>query len=459
MSETKTGAVNPFGVRPIRSLLLSMAIPAVVANVFNAVYNIVDQIFIGNRIGYLGNAATNIAFPLVTLASAIGFMIGIGAAAGFNLNLGRKKPETAKAIAGTAFSSMVIFGALTCILVRIFLKPLMTAFGSTEEILPYAMEYSGITAFGLPFLLFSTGANPLVRGDGSPRYAMLSVIIGAVLNVILDYTFMFIFDWGIAGAAWATVIGQVVSALILAFYFTRFHNVKFERRDFVPQGRLLGLICKLGFASFAFMASSLVVQVVTNNLLRHYGELSIYGSGIAIAVAGIMAKIYALFSAVVTGIVQGSQPITSFNYGARKYARVRETVRLVIVSTTAFAFVVFLLLELFPRQIMGVFGSGSDLYYRFATLYCRAFSAMLFLNGTQIACTMFFPSIGKAWKGSVISISKQLVFLVPLLFILSYVKGVVGIVIATPVADLLSFLLAAAFLMGEMRIMPREDMA
>ena len=448
---------NPIGSRAVRPLLLSMAIPAVISNLFNAVYNIVDQIFIGNVVGFLGNAATNIAYPLTTLAMAIGFMIGIGAAAGFNLNLGAKRQDVARAIDGTAVVSMVILGVLISILVSAFLRPLMLAFGATDEILPYAMDYSRIVSLGLPFLLFSTGANPLVRGDGNAKYAMASIISGAVLNVVLDYLFMFVFRWGIAGAAWATVIGQAVSAVLLLLYFPRFRNVKFEKKDFVPRWDHFKLICKLGFASFAFMASSLIVQVVLNNLLKKYGDLSIYGSGIAIAVAGIMQKINAIFVAVITGIVQGSQPIVSFNYGAKKYTRVRETVRLLLFWTTGFSVIVFLLLECFPRQIMSVFGEGSTEYFEFATLYVRAFAAALFLNGTQTSCTMFFPSIGKAWKGSVISLSKQLGILVPLLLILSSLMGLTGIVIATPVTDVLSFLIAAAFLYHEMKLMPEQD--
>ena len=309
---------NPLGTRPIPQMLLSLAVPAVIANLVNAVYNIVDQIFIGNKIGYLGNAATNVAFPLTTICMAIGLMVGLGAAAGFNLNLGKKKPEEAKGIAGTAFTSLLLCGILICILVRLFLQPLMVAFGATEDILSYAMEYSGITSFGIPFLLFSTGTNPLVRGDGNARYSMTAVITGAILNIILDYTFMYVFGWGIAGAAWATVIGQIVSAVLLMLYFPKFQHVKFEAGDFLPKGKYIMQICRLGFSSFAFQSSTLVVQVVLNNLLRTYGAQSVYGSEITIAVAGIMQKINTIFVAVVIGVVQGSQPICSFNYGAGK---------------------------------------------------------------------------------------------------------------------------------------------
>ena len=449
---------NPLGTRPVPQMLLSLAVPAVIANLVNAVYNIVDQIFIGNKIGYLGNAATNVAFPLTTICMAIGLMVGLGSAAGFNLNLGKKKTKEAKGIAGTAFTSLLLCGILLCILVRLFLQPLMVAFGATEDILSYAMEYSGITSYGIPFLLFSTGTNPLVRGDGNARYSMTAVITGAILNIILDYTFMYVFGWGIAGAAWATVIGQIVSAVLLMLYFPKFQHVKFEAGDFLPKGRYIMQICGLGFSSFAFQSSTLVVQVVLNNLLRTYGAQSVYGSEITIAVAGIMQKINAIFVAAVIGVVQGSQPICSFNYGAKKYARVRETVRLLMISTTLLSTVVFLLIQCFPGQIMGLFGEGTEEYFEFAIMYARGFAAVMFLNGIQTSCTTFFPSIGKAWKGSVISLSKQLVLLVPLLILLTQCLGLNGVMIAAPISDALAFMIAALFLCFEMKHMPKKDM-
>ena len=450
---------NPLGTRPIPQMLLSLAVPAVIANLVNAVYNIVDQIFIGNKIGYLGNAATNVAFPLTTICMAIGLMVGLGSAAGFNLNLGRKEPGEAKGVAGTAFTSLLICGIIICILIRLFLQSLMVAFGATDDILSYAMEYSGITSFGIPFLLFSTGTNPLVRGDGNAKYSMTAIITSAILNIILDYTFMYVLEWGIAGAAWATVIGQIVSAVLLMLYFPKFQHVRFEAVDFIPKGKYIMQICRLGFSSFAFQSSTLVVQVVLNNLLRTYGAQSMYGSEITIAVAGIMQKINAIFVAVVIGVVQGSQPICSYNYGAKKYMRVRETVRLLMVSTTVLSTLIFILIQCFPRQIMGLFGEGTEEYFKFATVYARGFAAVMFLNGIQTSCTTFFPSIGKAWKGSVISLSKQLVLLVPLLIVLARWLGVDGIVMATPISDALAFMIAALFLYFEMKHMPKEDTA
>ena len=448
---------NPLGTRPIPELLLSLAVPSVIANLVNALYNIVDQIFIGHTVGYLGNAATNIAFPLTTVCMAIGVMTGLGSASGFNLLLGAGRPEEAKRIAGTAFSSLLICGVVLCVLVRAFLRPLMVTFGATESILEYAMEYTSITSVGIPFLLFSIGTNPLVRGDGSAAYSMIALVTGAVLNVILDALFMLVLHKGIAGAAWATVISQMVSASVLALYFRRFKNVRFSAEDFLPRWSCVRRIVSLGFASFVFQSSTVLVQVTINNLLRTYGALSVYGSDVTIAVAGILSKINAIFVSVVIGVVQGSQPICSFNYGAEKYSRVKASVRLLLKVTAGISLTMFVVMQSFPRQIIALFGEGSEEYFAFAVTYVRGFMACVFLNGTQISASTFFPSIGKPGKGAVNSLSKQLLFFLPLLLILSRLMGLNGIILATPLSDGLAFSLSATLLYRELKAMPDED--
>lgn len=455
MSETK--APNPMGTKPIPKLLMQLAIPAVIANLVNAVYNIVDQIFIGHTIGFLGNAATNIAFPLTTVCLAVGVMTGLGGASGYNLELGRQNPEKAKRIAGTAFSSMFLFGILIAAIVRLFLQPIMIGFGATPNILEYAMTYASVTSLGIPFLMFCTGGNALVRGDGSSAYSMVAIVSGAVINIILDALFMYVFHWGIAGAAWATVIGQALSATLLALYIPRFRGVSFTPKDFIPDWKTLLHIYKLGFSSFVFQSSNLIVQITVNNLLRTYGALSVYGSDIPIAVVGIFSKINAIFIAVVIGVVQGSQPICSFNYGAKMYRRVRQTVRLLLCATTILSAVICLVIECFPRPIIGIFGGGNDLYFDFAVKYARIFAMMMCLNGIQISSSTFFPSIGKPWKGAVISLSKQLLILIPLLILLSSLMGIFGIAWAVPITDTLSFFLSVSFLLYEMRHMPKEN--
>lgn len=447
---------NPMGYKPIPKLLLSLAVPAVIANVVNALYNIVDQIFVGQGVGYLGNAATNIAFPITTVCMAIGLMTGLGAAASFNLELGRGNPEKSKQAAGTAAGMLVICGILLCAVIRLFLRPLMILFGATDQILDYAMEYAGITSFGIPFLLFSTGTNPLVRADGNSAYSMIAIVSGAVLNIILDPLFIFKFGMGMAGAAWATVISQILSAFLLVLYFPRFRAVKFTWKDFIPKLRVMREIISLGITSFIFQFSTMVIQITTNNLLKTYGMESVYGSDIPIAVAGIVAKINVIFVSVVIGIVQGSQPICGYNYGACQFSRVRKTVRLLVTSTLVISAVAFLMFELFPTQIISLFGSGDALYYEFATRYMRVFLFFTFVNGIQIAGTTFFPSIGKAGKGALLSLTKQIFFLLPLLLILPRFMGIDGIMYAAPVSDFIAFVLSAAMLALEMKHMPGD---
>lgn len=450
---------NPLETKPLGKLLFSLALPAMIANVVNALYNIVDQIFIGQGIGKLGNAATSVAFPLTTVCMAIGLMIGLGASAGFSLELGRKHLDTAKRIAGSAAGTLVICGLLIGIAVILFLKPMLIAFGSTDTILPYAMEYTGITSLGIPFLLFSTGINPLVRADQSPRYSMAAIILGAVLNTILDPLFIFVFDWGIAGAAWATVISQVISAGMLAAYFFEFKAVHFTLADFIPHAKTVLSICKLGVNSFVFQFSTLLVQVTMNNMLRIYGAQSVYGADTTIAAAGIVTKINVIFVALIIGLISGAQPICSYNYGAQRYSRVRQTVRLFMKAAVIISVLMWLCFECFPRPIIALFGgTGEDaLYYEYAVKFMRVFLFFVFINGFQICASTFFPSIGKGEKGAIISFSKQIIFLIPLLLLLPKFFGLDGVMYAQPVTDLFSFFLAFYLLRDEFQKMPQED--
>ena len=351
----KTKAINErktkFGTEPVGKLLISLAVPAIIANLVNALYNVVDQIFIGQKIGFLGNAATNVAFPITTICLAIGLMTGVGAATNFNLELGRKRPKRAKSVAGTAATMLLLSGIILYILINIFLRPMLTAFGATDQIFDYAIEYTQITSLGIPFLLFSIGANPMVRADGNSFYSMLAIVIGAITNTILDPLFMFGFNMGMDGAAWATVIGQFISAIMLGLYFFRFKSVKFELKDFKIKIREIWILFMLGTSPLIFQCSALIVQIVTNNLLKIYGAKSIYGSEIPIAVAGIVMKINVIFIAILLGLTQGAQPIAGFNYGAKKYKRVREILKLTIKVAFIISLVSFAIFEIFPFSL------------------------------------------------------------------------------------------------------------
>lgn len=486
---------NPLGTKPLGRLLFSLAVPTVVANVVNALYNIVDQIFIGQGVGTLGNAATSVSFPLTTICLALGLMLGLGAAAGFNLELGqahasalnsslrREHEDRAKEIVGRATGSMVLFGVLILIIVRIFLVPMLKGFGATDTIMPYAKDYAGITSWGIPFFLFMMGSNPIVRADRSPRYSMIAVITGAVTNIILDPLFIFRFGWGIAGAAWATVISQVISAVMLAAYYPRFQSVHLTLRDFLPHcteeeadaanesgsgsaitavkeyARTVLFICKLGINSLIFQMSTLIVQIAMNNLLRIYGAGTIYGSDIPIAVCGIVVKINVIFISLMIGLISGAQPICSYNYGAGKYSRVRGTVKLFTIWSIIIGTFSWAMFQIFPDKIFLLFGSagGDKLYFEYAERFMRTFLFFTFINGLQICSATFFPSIGKPLRGALLSFSKQILILMPLLLILPHFYGLDGIMYAQPATDLLSALLAVSFLAYEMHIMPHED--
>ena len=446
---------NLMGTKSIPKLLLSLAIPAIIANLVNSLYNIVDQIFIGHGVGYLGNAATSVAFPLTTICMAIGLMVGLGASANFNLEIGRKNPEKAKMIVGTASTILIASGLVIMVITNVFLKDLLYLFGATELTIDYAVEYTRITSFGIPFLLFSTGFNPIIRADGSPIYSMLSVLTGAILNTILDPIFIFVCDWGMAGAAWATLISQIVAATMCALYFIWFKNVRVKIKDFIPKFSIAKIIAMVGMSSFIFQISTMVIQIVSNNMLKKYGADSIYGSDIPIAIAGIVSKISLIFLAVIIGIIQGAQPIFGYNYGAKNYKRVRDTLKLAIISSFIFSLFAFALFMFAPRPLISLFGEGSELYFEFGTKYLRVFLFFTFLNGVQIASTTFFQAIGKAIKGAILSLIKQVIFLLPLLIVLPIFMGVEGVMFAAPISDLIAFISAAIMLFFELKHMPK----
>lgn len=447
---------HPFEYEAIGKLLTALAAPAITSNIVNALYNIVDQIFIGQGIGYIGIGATNISFPIVILCMAIGVMFGIGGASSFSIELGRKKYKKAKNIIGTASSLLVIIGMILCIIIRILLKPMLLLFGATDSILEYAMIYTQITSYGIPFLLLSIGVSPLVRADGNSKYSMMAVITGAVINTILDPLFIFVFDMGIAGAAWATVIGQIASASILLFYFTKFKSVKIETKDFIPDLRIGYRIMILGMSPFIFQFSTLLVQIILNNQLKKYGLVSKYGSDIPIAVSGVVNKINIIFIAIIMGFIQGGQPIIGFNYGAKNYQRVRDITKMLYKRAFITSIIFFVLFQLFPAQIISLFDTGDELYREFSIKYMRIFMMFMFLNGISTLTTTFFATIGKSKKGSILSIAKQIVILIPLLLILPKYFGVYGLIYATPITDILIFILAIIFIKHEFDRMPKD---
>lgn len=442
-------AANPLGIKPVGALLAEFAIPSIIAMLVSALYNIVDQLFIGHYVGMLGNAATNVAFPLTMSCTAIALMCGIGGAANFNLNLGRGNQEKAAKYAGNAAALMVVIGAALCIFTKIFLKPLMTAFGATDQTLAYSLTYTGITSFGFPFLIFTTGGSNLIRADGSPRFSMMCTLTGAIVNTVLDALFMIKFRLGIQGAAWATVTGQVVSAVLVAVYLSRFKTVPLRRECFRPKAACWGNIARLGMSPCINQLAMMLVQIVLNNVLTYYGGQSEYGGDIPLACAGIISKVGMMFFSIVIGISQGMQPIVSFNYGAKQYQRVIEAVWKSIACATVISIVAFLCFQIFPRQIIGLFGQESEEYFQFAERYFRIYMFFTFVNQFQPIVANMYTSIGKAAAGAFMSLTRQILFLMPLLVILPRFFGLEGAMYAAPIADFVAFLLAGTMLLRE----------
>lgn len=449
-------AKDTLGTRDIGSLLRKFAIPSVVAMLVSALYNIVDQIFIGQGVGMLGNAATNVAFPSSTIALSIALLLGIGAASNFNLEMGRGNQKVAAQYVGNAISLMLMSGVAMLVITMLFLNPLLLLFGATGEVMDYARTYLSITALGFPFIIFTTGGANLVRADGSPKQSMLIMLTGAIINTILDPLFIFVFQWGMAGAAWATIIGQFASFLLMVKYMLNYKTVQITQESLRLKAKYIKSIMKLGVASFFNQISLTLVQIIMNNTLRHYGALSVYGAEIPLASAGIITKINMLVFAIVIGIAQGSQPIIGYNYGAKNYDRVKKTLRMAISYAIIIASTGFLCFQLFPRQIISIFGTGTDEYFAFATRYLKIFMFLIFISPIQPIASTFFTSIGKAGKGFFMSLTRQVLFLAPLIIILPRFMGVEGVVYAGPIADAAAVAVTTIFLVQEMRLLNKE---
>lgn len=448
---------NPLGEEKIGKLLRAYAVPSIISMLVGALYNIVDQFFIGRSVGMLGNAATNVAFPLSTLCTAAALLFGVGGAATFSLKLGAKKEEEAAKAVGNATTLLALVGVVISVIVLVFLRPLMRVFGATDEVLSYAITYTGITAYGFPFLILTTGGTALVRADGSPRYSMVCTLTGAILNTILDPILIFKFGLGMAGAAIATVIGQVVSAVMVATYLFRFRSVRLQKQHFLPHGKDALQIVSLGASHCFNQIAMMVVQIVMNNTMTHYGAQSVYGGEIPLACSGIIAKVTMIFFSFVIGLSQGLQPIAGFNYGAQKYARVRKTMRLALWFGTGIAVAFYIVFQAFPRQIIGLFGTGDELYFAFSERYIRVFLMALFLDAIQPISSNFFTSIGKAKKGIVLSLTRQVIFLLPLLILLPIFFGIDGAMYAGPLADVVAAVLSGVMVAREFRTMRKIE--
>lgn len=429
---------NPLGYEKISRLVVKFAVPSIVAMLIIAFYNIADQLFIGNVVGELGNAATNIAFPLTNACLALGLGFGVGGSAAFNLKQGEGKREEAAYYFGNAISGLIISGLLLAIITEIFLDPILVLFGSPETVLPFARDYTRILAAGFAFIILSGGAGHLLRADGRPNLTMACNLAGCLINIGLDAWFIAGLGWGMKGAAFATVIGQGISGILCIFFLSRCRTIDLKFRHLIPKPRYFGRDFKLGLAPMFNQLSMMVVQILLNNSLNHYGALSRFGAEIPIAVGGIVNKAASLFTSVFIGLSQGNQPICSFNYGAKNYRRVMESYLRVVIYGFGAAIVAFLVFQIFPAQILGFFGKGNDLYVEFGVLYFRRYLFMVLFFFIQPITSNSFTAIGKPMKGIFLSLTRQVIYFIPLILIFPALWGIDGVMFVQPAADILS---------------------
>lgn len=431
---------NPLGTERIGKLIITFAVPSIISMVVNALYNIVDQIFIGQGVGYLGNGATNVIMPLTVLVIALALLVGDGAAAYLSLKLGQKDEKSAAQGVGNAITITFIIGILLCVLFQIFLKPLCLLFGATEDILPYAMDYGRIISWGVLFAAIDSAMAGIIRADGSPRYSMIGLLIGCITNIILDPVFIFIFHWGVKGAAFATILGQIFNAIFYLAYIGKFKSVRLTKESFSLRGKVLTKVCSLGISSFITQIAIVLVMAVTNNVLVSYGAKSIYGSDIPLTTIGITMKVNQILQAIIIGLATGAQPIFGYNYGSGQKDRVKQTYQIVMVASTLILILAFCIFQFAPMSIVRLFGSESDLYNDFAVKCFKIFLLACPINGFQMVTGIFFQAIGKPKQATVLSLTRQIVYLLPATLLLPLVLGVVGALWAGPVADGLAFI-------------------
>ena len=440
---------NILGKEKIGKLIRKFSIPCIISMLVNSLYNIVDQIFIGQGVGYLGNGATNVVFPLVMICLAFSLMLGDGASAYLSLKLGEKKKEEAEKGIGNGVLLSAIVSVIFCAITLIFLPQFLKLFGCTENLKDYAMAYGSIIAIGFPFSMVGTTLNSIIRADGSPKYSMVSMVSGAILNTVLDPILIFGFKMGVEGAAIATVVSQILTFILNVAYIKRFKSIKLSKDSFKLKASVCRKVSALGISSFITQMSIVCVMTAENNLLGKYGAQSEFGAEIPITVLGIVMKINQILNSIIIGIAAGSQPIIGYNYGAKKYDRVKQTLKIVLGSSVIISIIAFILFQTIPDKLILIFGSGDENYMKFACLAFRTYLMLCIVNGVQIPSGIFFQAIGKSTKSAILSLSRQIVILIPAMIILSSRFGIMGVLSAGPVADGIAFILAAILLTKE----------
>lgn len=447
------------GKEKVSKLLFRFSIPCILSLLISSLYNIVDQIFIGHsELGYLGNAATSIVFPITIISVAFAWAIGDGSAAFLSLCQGRRDTKDAHVAIGNGILINFIISILFVLLGFLFMDKLLFLFGASDVTLPIAQDYFRIILIFIPVYMIANGMNAIIRADGSPGFSMASTLVGAIANIILDPIFIFGFKWGIAGAAWATIIGQCLSLIVSIIYFMKTKTFKLSMQSFKINFGIFGNVIKLGVSTFITQMSIVIISLVCNIMLAKYGALSKYGADIPIAVIGICMKVFTIVINIVVGIVLGAQPILGYNYGAKQYDRVKKTFKLVILSTIVVGLISMILFELCPAVIIKMFGTESELYMEFAIKTFRIFLFFIVFTCIIKVCSIFFQAVGNPVKASIISLMRDIICFVSLVILLPNYMGVEGALYAAPIADIIGILITIILLVLFFKNLGKEEM-
>jgi putative MATE family efflux protein len=454
---------NYLGSEKLVKLMLKFSLPCILSLLVSALYNIVDQIFVGNSsLSTLGNAATGVVFPIFIIAQAFAWCYGDGCAAYLNICQGKGDTQNAHKAIGTG----IVVTLLTSVILMAIFYPLktqiLTLFGASENSIGYAVEYFNIILAFFPIYMLSNMMNAVIRADGSPAWSMASMLGGAIVNIILDPVFIFGANWGMSGAAWATVIGQVVSFAVSLFYFFRTKTFKLQLNSFIPNFRVFSIALRLGTSSFITQMTIVIISLVCNIMLAKYGAQSQYGVDIPIAIIGIESKVFTVVINIVVGIVLGCQPILGYNLGAKNYDRVKKLYKYILLSTVVIALAFTLLFELAPNAVVGIFGQPTNIpnpedYWQFGEKTFRIFLALVVFTCTIKMTSIFFQAVGKPIRAIISSMIRDIVCFIPLIIVLPIYFGIDGILYAAPCADFIAMIVAAILTITYFKSLGKEN--
>ncbi|MEG2765504.1 MAG: MATE family efflux transporter, partial [Acidaminococcaceae bacterium] len=451
---------NILGTEPVSKLLKMFAWPAIISMLANSLYNIIDQIFIGQAVGYLGNAATTVAFPIATIVLSLGTLLGVGSSAFAAIKLGEGNELAAEKALNTTTLVSVVSGVVLAVGGLMFLEPLLTFFGATANTMTYSKEFGGIIIAITPLTILLVSLSNMARADGSPQLSMHALVGGVLVNVVLAPLFIFVFHWGVWGAALATAFAQVFTVSILLWYFLQQGKMRLRRELFwTPDWNICRSFMAIGASSCLVQLGATVLQIIMNHSLLYYGDLSQVGGDLALSAMGIVMKINMIIISICIGIGIGAQPIIGFNRGANNPSRILETYKYAVGIATAITTLGWLCFMVLPEPILRIFGSNGEEFMAFGVLCMRVFLGGVFAAGFQLISTSYFQATGQPLKASILSLLRQMILLVPLILLLPLWFGLMGILYAGVVADLVAAVLVLFFMRSEMKKLHAECLA